>query len=67
MNQSTKALLRSLTTVLVCLAIVFAFLISGIRLFGFQVYGVLTGSMTPAYPVGSLIYVRETSPEDLKL
>lgn len=67
MNQNTKALLRSLTTALVCVAVVFAFLISGIRLFGFQVYGVLTGSMVPAYPVGSLIYVRETDPNDLEL
>lgn len=67
MNQNTKALLRSLTTALVCVAIVFAFLISGIRLFGFQVYGVLTGSMVPAYPVGSLIYVREVDPNDLEL
>ena len=67
MNQNTKALLRSLTTALVCVAVVFAFLISGIRLLGYQVYGVLTGSMVPTYPVGSLIYVKETSPNDLEL
>ncbi len=67
MNQNTKALLRSLTTALVCVAIVFAFFISGIRLLGFQVYGVLTGSMVPAYPIGSLIYVREIDPNDLEL
>lgn len=67
MNQNTKALLRSLTTALVCVAIVFAFFISGIRLLGFQVYGVLTGSMVPAYPIGSLIYVKETDPNDLEL
>lgn len=29
-------------------------------MFGFQVYTVLSGSMEPAYPVGSLIYVKET-------
>ena len=67
MNQNTKALLRSLTTALVCAAVVFAFFISGIRLFGFQVYGVLTGSMVPAYPIGSLIYVQEVDPNDLEL
>ena len=67
MNQSTKALLRSLTTALVCAAVIFAFFISGIRLFGFQVYGVLTGSMVPAYPVGSLIYVQEVDPNELAL
>ena len=67
MNQNTKALLRSLTTALVCAAVVFAFFISGIRLFGFQVYGVLTGSMVPAYPIGSLIYVQEVDPNELEL
>lgn len=67
MNQNTKALLRSLTTALVCAAVVFAFFISGIRLLGFQVYGVLTGSMVPAYPIGSLIYVQEVDPNELEL
>ena len=67
MNQSTKALLRSLTTALVCAAVIFAFLISGIRLLGFEVYGVLTGSMVPAYPIGSLIYVQDVDPNELEL
>ena len=67
MNQSTKALLRSLTTALVCAAVIFAFLISGIRLLGFDVYGVLTGSMVPAYPIGSLIYVQDVDPNELEL
>lgn len=67
MNQSTKALLRSLTTALVCAAVIFAFFISGIRLLGFEVYGVLTGSMVPAYPIGSLIYVQDVDPNELEL
>lgn len=67
MNQSTKALLRSLTTALVCAAVIFAFFISGIRLLGFDVYGVLTGSMVPAYPIGSLIYVQDVDPNELEL
>lgn len=67
MDQGTKATLRSITTALVLVAVVFAFLISGIRLFGFQVYGVLTGSMEPAYPTGSLIYVQAVDYNDLKL
>lgn len=44
-----------------------AFMISGIRLFGFQIFGVLTGSMEPAYPTGSLIYVKEVDPSELKV
>jgi len=67
MSQQTKILIRTITTILVCLAVALAFMISGIRLLGFQIFGVLTGSMEPAYPTGSLIYVREVDPADLKV
>lgn len=67
MSESNKKTLRTITTLLVCLAIVFAFFISIIRVFGFKVYGVLTGSMEPAYPTGSLIYVRDVDPETLRI
>lgn len=67
MSESNKKTLRTITTVLVCLAIVFAFFISIIRVFGFQVYGVLTGSMEPAYPTGSLIYVRDVDASTLRI
>jgi len=63
-NLKNIKLMRGLTTVLVCIAILFAFFISGIRIFGLQVYGVLTGSMEPTYPVGSLIYVKKLSAND---
>ncbi len=67
MSESNKKTLRTITTVLVCLAIVFAFFISIIRVFGFKVYGVLTGSMEPAYPTGSLIYVRDVDTNSLRI
>ena len=67
MNHQTKVILRTVTTVMVCLAIVFAFLISAIRIFGLDIYGVLTGSMEPTYPVGSLIYVKKVDPEELRV
>lgn len=35
------------------------------RLTGFDIYTVVTGSMEPAIPVGSLIYVREEAPVEL--
>lgn len=34
------------------------------RLFGWQVYSVVSGSMEPAIPTGSLVYVHEIPPED---
>ena len=46
---------------------IFAFLIAGIRIFGVQVYGVLTGSMEPSYPTGSLIYVKRVDASDLRV
>ena len=48
------------TTILVALILILALLLAGVRLFGFQVFAVLSGSMEPAYHVGSLIYVKES-------
>ena len=36
------------------------------RLAGFRVYSVISGSMEPGIPVGSLVYARKTEPEKLK-
>ena len=35
------------------------------RVFGLHIYTVVSGSMEPAIPTGSLVYVRETSPEQV--
>ena len=43
-----------------------AVLLIGVRLLGVQVYSVLSGSMEPKYPVGSLIYVKAVDPYELK-
>ena len=67
MDQGVKTTLRSISTIIVILVVVVAFFISGIRLFGFQVYGVLSGSMEPSYPVGSLVYVKQIDPAELKI
>lgn len=55
------------TTLLVVLAVVLAVLLVGMRLIGFQVFSVLSGSMEPNFHVGSLIYVRETDPHSLQV
>lgn len=44
-----------------------AFLLAGIRILGFTPYAVLSGSMEPAFHVGSLIYVKSVDPEDIKV
>ena len=55
------------TTVIVVLVVIFAVLLIGVRLFGVQVYSVISGSMEPEYPVGSLIYVKEVDPSEIKV
>lgn len=37
------------------------------KLFGIRIYGVLTGSMTPAYSVGGVVYVKETDASDIQI
>ncbi len=53
------------TTVLVAAAAILAVLLAGARLLGLQVFAVLSGSMEPAYPVGSLIYVKKVDHRQL--
>lgn len=55
-----------MTTVLVGLVLVLAVLLVGVRLFGFQVYTVLSGSMEPTYHTGSLIYVKDVDYTELE-
>lgn len=67
MDQKKIRFLKGLSTAMVVAAMVFAFLIAGIRIFGVQVYGVLTGSMEPSYPTGSLIYVKPVEASELRV
>lgn len=34
------------------------------KVFGYQIYTVVSGSMEPEIPVGSLIFIQESAPED---
>ena len=53
---------NAITTVLVAIVVIIAVLLVGVRLLGIQVFTVLSPSMEPDYPVGSLIYVKEVNP-----
>ncbi|MBO5479912.1 MAG: signal peptidase I [Clostridia bacterium] len=48
------------------LALLLAILLVGVRIFGVTPYTVLSGSMEPNYPVGSIVYVQKVNPADLK-
>lgn len=65
--NAVKKVWNIFTTVIVVLVVIFAVLLIGVRLFGVQVYSVISGSMEPEYPVGSLIYVKEVDPSEIKV
>lgn len=44
-----------------------AVVLVGLRLAGFRTFTVMSGSMTPEYPVGSLIYVKPVDYHELKV
>ena len=55
------------SSILVGIVVLFAVLLIGVRLFGVQVYSVISGSMEPEYPVGSLIYVKDVKPSEVQV
>ncbi len=65
MHATIKKVWNGVTTLLVVLIAVLAMLLGGVRLFGLQVFAVLSGSMEPVYHVGSLIYVKEADYREL--
>lgn len=67
MKSRSKKILNSLTTIIVVMFVILAIMLVGVRLFGLQVYSVLSGSMEPEYPVGSLIYVKAVDYKELKV
>ena len=56
-----------LTTALVILVVVVAVGLVSVRLLGFKPLYVMSGSMKPAFPVGSLIFVQQTDPADIEV
>ena len=67
MNRSVKKIWNVISTVLVGIVVVVALLLVGARLFGLQVYAVLSGSMEPTYHVGSVIYVEPVDPSEIQV
>lgn len=67
MNKTLKTVWNIISTVIVVIVVLLAVLLVGVRLFGITTYAVISGSMEPVYPTGSLLYVKPTDPEDLKV
>lgn len=58
--------LSAVATVLLLAVMAVALPFSVPKLFGYQIYNVLTKSMEPAMPVGSAIYVKRCDPQALR-
>jgi signal peptidase len=57
--------LRLIGTILLVLIVLLCVPIAIPNYMGYQVYTVISGSMEPAIPVGSLVYVRQEEPENI--
>lgn len=66
MSKIIKKIWNMISTLVVVVVVIFSLLLVGVRLIGFQVFTVLSGSMEPTYHVGSLIYVKSVDPFELK-
>ncbi|MBQ4601357.1 MAG: signal peptidase I [Clostridia bacterium] len=53
-----KRIWNTVSTILVVAVLILAVLIAGVRALGITPFKVLTGSMEPDYPVGSMIYIK---------
>ena len=67
MNKSVKHIWNIISTALVALVVILAMALAGVRFLGLTPYTVLSGSMEPTYPTGSLIYVKKVDPASIKV
>ena len=58
---------NTVSTALVVAVVLLAVVLVGVRFMGFEPLYVMSGSMEPAFHVGSLIFVQETDPAKIKV
>lgn len=56
----------ALGTVILLLLVALCLPLTLPRVFGYGIYAVVSGSMEPAIPTGSLVYIEKTQPEDIR-
>lgn len=66
MSSGVKKVWNFVTTILLVVLIILAVLLAGVRIVGFDVYTVLSGSMEPTYHTGSVIYVKDVDYTELE-
>lgn len=60
-------ILNFLATLIIALIVALCLVIMLPRVFGYEVYGILSGSMLPNYPIGSIIYVDQVDASEIKV
>ena len=55
------------TDVVVVLVVILAVALVALRMQGYQVFSVISGSMEPTYSVGDLIYVKSVDPDSVRV
>jgi len=66
-NKAGKIIGKVISTIALIGVVLLAVVVAGPRIIGWQPYEVLSGSMEPTYHVGSVIYVRKTAAQDIKV
>ena len=67
MLNKIRKVWNTVTTLLVIAVVILVILLAGVRFAGLVPYAVLSGSMEPEYPVGSLLYVKNVDTNKLKV
>lgn len=67
MNRKLKIVLKAISSVVAGTVVLLAVLLVGVRIFGIQVLTILSPSMEPKYPTGSVIYIVDVHPAELKV
>lgn len=67
MKQKLKKIWSVVSTILVILIVLCSVFLMGSRIIGYRVFNILTGSMSPQYNEGDLIYVRQVAPEEVEV
>lgn len=66
-SKAARSIYRVITTIVVVAIVVVAVALVGVRLVGLNAYTVLSGSMEPTYPTGSVIWVQKVAPEEVQV
>lgn len=67
MKGNAKKYFNAISKILFTIVLILAIALVGVRLIGFRPFVVLSGSMEPTFHVGSLIYVKQVPPEEIKV